>query len=33
MDVAEELVGSIFKVQGFQEVEFFDPEDGDTRLF
>jgi len=33
MDVSEELVASIFKVHGFQEVEFLDPEDGDSKLF
>jgi hypothetical protein len=29
----EELVASIFKVQGFQAVEFLDPENGDSKLF
>jgi hypothetical protein len=33
MDVSEVLVASIFKVQGFQKVEFLDLEDGDSKLF
>jgi hypothetical protein len=32
MDVPEEPAAYIFKVQRFQEVEFLDPEDGDSRL-
>jgi hypothetical protein len=32
-DISEELVASMFKVQGFQAVEVLDPEDGNSKSF
>jgi hypothetical protein len=32
MDISEELAAFIFSVQGFNNIEFLDPEDGDRKL-